>query len=339
MAFSRAGRFGNGSYLDRLTRERSRENSSPNVHRGRGKKDHYAGLKFVTVAPGTPENRHMPAYMRSTASSARKTANKDIIKSLEDEEDSTLPPLPKFGEDTKGGSGLMKKGRHGRFSIATSFYVQNRGAGADNVGIGHGDIATGKGATFLGKNKADRFGTGSYLEKSSKSGTTSEFLIGHTDLGSKDTYQRSAAFMPSNLDKSEWLTANTVLADKDMKDCEGRNNVAPTTSDFETSYSSEPSAVFKDRSKRFQTQKREPGMDSIGLTAKSDFDSDPKCGAVYKKSSKHSRFSMIGGIHHVDQTKSPSSASVGDRFASRILERTWQSTITEGEEEEEDTDN
>lgn len=78
-----------------------------------------------------------PYYTRPTASSAQKTTKElsrrvsERLKFIIGNGADSLGSLPKFGSETKGGRGLMEKGRHGRFSMVGSYLVESRGHGSD----------------------------------------------------------------------------------------------------------------------------------------------------------------------------------------------------------------
>mmetsp|Transcript_17407 Transcript_17407/g.19731 ORF Transcript_17407/g.19731 Transcript_17407/m.19731 type:complete len:340 (-) Transcript_17407:438-1457(-) len=322
MSFSRADRFGKGSYLEHTQKKgitsefiigNTNENCSPNVRRTipstkitpnfRGK------VHFKTAATPRDES-NLPAYMRSTASSSKKAASLDVngvngegerLKFSKPEGNDFVAPVPKFGSNVKGGTSGMRREKHGRFSMATSYLVQSKGENTHSIGVGHNSLANGKGVTSMGKNKTDRFGKGSYLEHTNKKDIKSEFLLGHSDLGQSniDPNKTSAAFKPSKLDKSDWLRTSTVLADKDMQECKGRDDFGQMSSEFTVDYRAHESAIFKDRSDRFEKVKLDPGRED--LASLPQFGSDAKGGSSSMRKGKHSRFSEFGGMYQTLQ--------------------------------------
>ena len=77
----------------------------------------------------------LPLYMRPTASSAQKLHRNrpsgGRLQFAKGDGGDHLSALPKFGENAKGGRGIMERGKHGRFSMAGSYLLDKKGEGSD----------------------------------------------------------------------------------------------------------------------------------------------------------------------------------------------------------------
>jgi len=258
------------------------------------------------------------------------------------------------GENAKGGGGLMKRGKHGRFSMLNSYLVDERGQGADYVGIGHDEARatmkrTGGTGVDMGKSKGDRFGKGSYLESSLADPDIkkSDFLNAHKDFGAKST-GGNGSFGKANADRIAWMRDNTVLADKDLMKCEGNHKIGTDPKPFsEIRDIDGESAIFKDKTHRFKEKEMDPGASNLGAAKLSDFEKPaPSCTVVYNKNRKHSRFSEFGSLYQQistsseQKTKDMSGKNVnkaGEDFAARIMEETESQVAEEVDNLEADT--
>jgi len=240
----------------------------------------------------------------TTASSAKKAAPSSKSERLnfsKGEGSDTLGPMQVFGKDTKGAT-PMKKGKHGRFSIADSYFVIEKPDGADSCGLNHeekkiNDKCSGIGIAPMNSFKGDRFGKGSYLEES-MSKPVSEFTISHGDISISDFGTGTSSFH-GRTERDDWVRENSSLRDRDLALCEGRHRLGETDSSFKINQDGLEGSAFMDTTERFQNIKLLPGQQNIGAELRSDFQEKPS--VVYKKNTKHGRFSEFGAIYQKEK--------------------------------------
>mmetsp|Transcript_22620 Transcript_22620/g.44401 ORF Transcript_22620/g.44401 Transcript_22620/m.44401 type:complete len:335 (+) Transcript_22620:506-1510(+) len=304
----------------------SGRNSTPRTKKKAGENCASGANAFISQRTFTRLMRDaqsdVPSYMCATTSSTvRKNSNCKNADDYEElpfqvEEDGPgFMPLPKFGKDTKGSSS-MKRGKHGRFSMAGSVYTQSRGTHSDSCGLGHDEgnkkaYDAGGYVPNMTKKSSDRFGKGSYLQTLFEEGATSV---------SAGTYEAPSSFPTSaemakgtsafrskaGSDRSNWIKENTYMRDRDLAACEGLRNQNNTShSDFERKEDVVPSSIFKNTKPRFAPEPvLEQGQDAFGPTSPTSsrdyFEDDArpvKSSVVYRRP-KHSRFSEYGSMYN-----------------------------------------
>mmetsp|Transcript_4453 Transcript_4453/g.6660 ORF Transcript_4453/g.6660 Transcript_4453/m.6660 type:complete len:354 (+) Transcript_4453:169-1230(+) len=251
----------------------------------------------------------LPSYMQAThASSARKTTGTKgetgRLKFATAQGADTLGPTVDFGREARGMT-PMKKGKHGRFSIADSYFTIEQADKIDHVGLGHGDDKAVKkghgngGVVAMKTDVTERFGKGSYLESCTE-GKKMEFLIGHEEFASDSGTKGTSAFMDkSGSDRSDWVRKDTVLQDKELAACAGISLLPDRRGgnfDEDTIDDSQGTSIFQDSTERFKDIELDPGSSNLGpeLTDASAWKA--KGGPVYKKKAgaKHTRLSEFG---------------------------------------------
>ncbi|GBG25199.1 Hypothetical Protein FCC1311_014162 [Hondaea fermentalgiana] len=299
--FSKASRF-EAPKQKRRTKKKDAENSPANIMMG-------TPSRYMARMIRESES-NLPSYMLETsASSAKKHANRnnddgeDLLPTQEE-----LTPLPEFGKDARGGS-QMKRGKHGRFSMAGSYFTQPRGTHSDACGLSH-DEKTGNSygnspggyVPNMTKNRTERFGKDSYLKALFEEGPTNFY-----DRPADNKWQRwepttgtSAFKSRSGKDRSQWVKDLTYLRDKELAECEGpRQQGISKNSDFERNEEVVPSSMFKSSQARFAAPvEQEPGQSQLGLDPpERDEDAPVKSSVIYRRP-KHSRFSEIGSMYN-----------------------------------------
>lgn len=244
-----------------------------------------------------------PGYLQATktsaykSGSARKAAGGRLQFASGEGADSLAPLKVDFGKSAKGGA-AMKVGKHGRFSMAGGYLVDEKGEGHDAAGLGHDDdkLTKAKVAAKLPEQKTARFGKDSYLGVAADpKAPKREFLLAHEPLAEPSAAGTSAFKGKAGEDRAAFLAPS----DKDLHACEGMGQLADCARGafHAQADNTATNAVFKDQTARFKDIKLAAAQHSVGLASPAK-PSPSKAALVYKKDNKHGRFSEFGAIYN-----------------------------------------